>query len=334
MEPIKHKQSLLNPSIFDQKEELQNNVLKSRIYNCILDAIGNTPLVKVPLDCPATIYAKLEHLNPGGSIKDRTALYMIEQAEKTGLLQPGGTIIEASSGNQGIAAAMIGAIKGYRVIITVSEKVSQEKKETLVAYGAEIVVCKPVKYLTDADGYYMKAKEIHASLPGSFMLNQYFNSDNANSHYECTGREIWEQIGDRMTHFCGAMGSSGTVNGIGRYLKKMNSNITVLGVDSPCSFIATNGKPSPYYLDGMGIDYQTPFYDNSAMDQALLVKDEDAHLMLKKLARKHGFLVGPASGGTLAAIEQYAQTLTKDDIIVTIITDSGRAYLSKPFYRD
>jgi cystathionine beta-synthase len=331
METNSNKSIVYNNNNFISDEK---QFLKSRIYDSILDVIGNTPLVKIPLDVRPTIYAKIEYANPGGSIKDRTALYMIEQAEKKGILKRGGTIIEASSGNQGIAAAMIGAIKGYRVIVTVSEKVSFEKKTALQAYGAEIVVCPSVKYLTDPEGYYAKAKEIHASIPGSFMLNQYFNYDNAQSHFHLTGPELWNQIGDTMTHFVGAMGSSGTVNGVGRYLKSKNNTIKIIGVDSPCSFIATEGSPRPYYLDGMGIDYQTPFYDRSVIDEVLYCSDNNAHAMLKILARKHGFLVGPASGATIAALYEYAKNLDETHTIVTLITDSGRAYLTKPFYQD
>jgi cystathionine beta-synthase len=182
------------------------------IYNHILDAIGNTPIVKVPFDCPGSIYAKLEYLNIGGSVKDRSALFMIEQAEKTGKLKPGGTIIDASSGNQGIATAMIGAIKGYKVIITVPEKKSKEKCDTIRAYGAEIVVCPTKANLQDPDSYHSKAKAIHAATPNSFMPNQYFNTDNAMAHYKSTGPEIWKQTEGRITHFFAGAGTCGTVS--------------------------------------------------------------------------------------------------------------------------
>jgi cystathionine beta-synthase len=202
------------------------------MYKNILDAIGNTPLVQVKYDSPAQIYAKLEYLNPGGSIKDRSALYMIEEAERTGILKPGGTIVDASSGNHGIAVAMIGRVKGYRVIIAVSEKVSDEKKKTLMAYGAEVVVCPPTDFIEDPRSYHSQAKKIHETTPNSFMPNQYFNISNARGHELSTGPEIWKQTEGKITHFIAAAGTSGTISGTGRFLKKQNPNIKVLAVDS------------------------------------------------------------------------------------------------------
>ena len=303
-------------------------------FEHLLAAIGNTPLVRLPFDTPARVYAKLEYLNPGGSIKDRAALFMIQEAERTGKLLPGGTIIEASSGNQGIAAAMIGAIKGYNVIITVSEKVSEEKRKTLVAYGAHVITCKPTLQLTDSESYHSIALRIHAETPNSFMLNQYFNPTNAASHYYSLGPEIWEQTEGTITHFCAAAGSGGTVSGAGAYLKEQNPNIKVLAVDTATSYRATNKNPKPYKLEGLGVDYDTPLLDETVIDQFLNVGDDDAIAMLKKMARTHGFLIGPASGATAYAVEQYAKTLTANDTLVTVFTDSGRAYLTKDFYAE
>ncbi len=302
------------------------------LYKNIIDAIGNTPLVQVNFDTPAKVYAKLEYLNPGGSIKDRTALYMIEQAERTGKLKPGGTIIEASSGNQGISAAMIGAAKGYKVIITVSEKVSQEKKDALKAYGAEIVICKPTTFLEDPESYHTKALEIHRNTPNSFMLNQYFNMDNLNSHYFSTGPEIWRQTNGEVTHFCAAAGSGGTVSGAGKFLKEKNPKIKVSAIDAATSYYATKGQPKPYKIEGLGIDFDSKLVDNNIIDEFLLVSDENAFDMLKELARNHGLLIGPASGALAYAVKEYSKKLGPHDTVVMIFTDSGRAYLTKNYY--
>lgn len=302
------------------------------LYENLLHAIGNTPLVKVDFGTPAQIYAKLEYLNPGGSIKDRSALYMIEQAEKNGWLKPGGTIIEASSGNQGIASAMIGAIKGYNVIITVSEKVSKEKRDTLSAYGVKVVTCKPTLLLTDPESYHSQAMRIHKATPNSYMLNQYFNLNNGEAHHALLGPEIWKETQGTVTHLCGGVGSGGTVCGTGRYLKEQNPNVKVLGVDSPCSFRSTNGNPQPYSLEGMGVDFDAPNLDKNIIDEFLLTSDADAIAMLKELARNHGLLVGPASGAVAHAVKKYSQNLTPRDKVVMIFGDSGRAYLTKGFY--
>lgn len=303
------------------------------MFASLLDSIGNTPLVRLPFDSAARIFAKLEYLNPSGSIKDRTALFMIETAERTGKLKPGGTIIEASSGNQGISAAMIGAIKGYRVIITASEKVSKEKRDALQAYGAELITCKPTLNFTEPNSYHSVALELHKNTPNSFMLNQYFNPDNARAHYVLTGPEIWEQTEGKITHFCAAAGSSGTLCGTGKYLKEIsNGRVKVLGVDMDVSYRTTGGKPLPYKIEGMGVDYDTPLLDMNVVDEFLTVSDAHALTMLKTLAQKYGFLVGPASGAAAYAVHEYAKSLPADALLVTLFTDSGRAYLTKGFY--
>lgn len=302
------------------------------MHESLLHAIGNTPLVRVDFGTPAKIYAKLEYLNPGGSIKDRSALYMIEQAEKKGLLKPGGTIIEASSGNQGIASAMIGAIKGYNVIITVSEKVSKEKRDTLSAYGVKLVTCKPTLSFTDPESYHSEAVRIHKATPNSYMLDQYFNLNNGDSHYAWLGPEIWKETNGIVTHICGGVGSGGTVCGAGRYLKEQNPNVKVLGVDTPCSYRATNGNPKPYVIEGLGVDFDAPNLNKKIIDDFLLTSDADAVAMLKEMACKHGLLVGPASGAVAHAVKKYSQNLTPNDTVVMIFGDSGRAYLTKGFY--
>jgi cystathionine beta-synthase len=301
-------------------------------YKSILDAIGHTPIVKIPFDSDANIYAKLEYLNPGGSVKDRSALYMIEQAEKNGDLKPGGTIIDASSGNQGIAVAMIGAIKGYKVIITVAEKISTEKLKTLQAYGAEVVVCPVTMMIDDPENYHAQALALHAKTPNSFMPNQYFNINNRYAHYHSMGPELWEQSEGKITHFFAGAGTGGTVSGVGTYLKEKNPDIKVIAVDSNCSFRATKGHPRPYDVEGMGVDFDSEVLDYNIIDEFVEVSDAQAIEMLKILAHKHGLLVGPSSGAVAYAVEAYKSKLGEGDLAVFICGDSGRAYLSKDFY--
>jgi len=302
------------------------------MHNNLLSTIGNTHLARVPFNTPATLYAKLEYLNPGGSIKDRSALYMVEHAEKNGLLKPGGTIIEPSSGNQGIALAMIGAIKGYKVIITATPKFSQEKMQTIRAYGAEVIMCPITDFLEDPNSYHSVACKLQQETPNSFMPNQYFNPLNAEAHYTLTGPEIWQQTNGAITHFFSAAGTGGTSYGIGKYLREQNPNIKLIAIDSINSFYSTKGHPKPYKLEGLGIDFKSPIVDYSIMDEVLPVTDEDAFAMLKTLARNYGFLVGLTSGAVAWAVQHYVPQLKKDDVVVMIFGDSGRAYLSKNVY--
>ncbi|MCL5876024.1 MAG: cysteine synthase family protein [Candidatus Dependentiae bacterium] len=303
------------------------------MYNNLLQAIGNTPLVKVNFGGNGTIYAKLEYLNPGGSVKDRSALFMIEQAEKNGILKPGGTLIDASSGNQGIATAMIGALKGYKVIIAVSEKISKEKMDTLRAYGAQLVVCPATAFIDDPESYHSQAKRLHEQTPNSFMPNQYYNPQNALAHYSLLGPEIWHQTNGKITHFFAGAGTTGTVSGVGRFLKEQNPNIKVYALDSINSFRTTNGNPKPYRLEGLGMDFETPVFNPHVVDEIIPVSDEDAITMLGTLARGHGLLVGPSSGAVAWAAAQKAVTLKEGDLAVMIFGDSGRAYLTKGFYQ-
>ncbi len=300
----------------------------------ILQSIGNTPLAKLPFNSPATILAKLEYLNPGGSMKDRSAFYMIEQAEKQGLLKPGGTIIDASSGNHGIALAMIGAAKGYKVIITVSKKCSKEKYQTLRAYGAQVVVCPSTDFIEHPDSYHSQAQALLKITPNSFMPNQYFNIENANGHYALLGPEIWEQTEGQITHFFAGTGTGGTLSGAGRYLKEKNPAIKVYGMDAATSFHATKGNPQPYKIEGIGIDFDSNVIDYSIIDELLNITDEEAIPMLKTLARDYGFLVGPSSAAVAAGVMQKLSTLQEGDLAVAIFGDSGRAYLSKNFYSE
>lgn len=304
----------------------------TRRYRNLLDSIGNTPIVKINYDSPATIYAKLEYLNPGGSVKDRSALFMIEEAERMGLLKPGGTIIDASSGNQGIASAMIGALKGYKVIIAVSEKISKEKMDTIRAYGAQVVMCPPTDYLEDPRSYHSTALAIHKATPNSFMPNQYFNISNAKAHYTLLGPEIWEQTEGTITHFFACAGTGGTISGAGKYLKEKNPNIKVIAIDAATSYRSTKGNPKPYKIEGIGVDFESPVLDYSVIDEFLTVTDEHALGMLKTLAQKHAILAGLSSGAAGYAVQEYARTMKAGDVGVMIFGDSGRAYLTKGFY--
>jgi len=302
------------------------------MYNSLIDAIGNTPLVKIDLKTPCTIYAKLEYLNPGGSVKDRSSLFMIQEAEEKGWLKPGGTLIDASSGNQGIATAMIGAAKGYKVIITFPEKNSKEKLETLKAYGVEVITCKSTSSLEDPESYHSQAVRIHKNTPNSFMPNQYFNLSNSQAHYSSLGPEIWKQTEGKITHFIAAAGTGGTVSGTGRYLKEQNPNIKVIAVDSTNSYRSTNGNPQPYQIEGIGVDFNSPVLNYNVIDEFVLAPDKESIDMLKHLAQNQGLLTGPSSGAVAYAAEQYCKQLKPTDIVVIIFGDSGRAYLTKNFY--
>lgn len=300
-------------------------------YEHITDTIGSTPLVRASF-IPTPCYAKLEYFNPGGSIKDRSALHMIAMAEKRGDLQPGGTIIEASSGNQGISAAYIGTSRGYNVIITVSEKVSSEKKAALAAFGATIIICPATTLLTDPHSYHSVALRLHKSTPNSFMLNQYFNPDNTQAHYASLGPELWQQTNGEITHFIAGAGSGGTVSGAGRYLKEQNPNIKIIAVDTATSYRATQGYPQPYAIEGLGVDYDTPLLNTNVIDEFINVHDNDAIAMLRTMSRSHGLLVGPASGAVAYATQELSARLPQNSLTVMLFGDSGRAYLTKHFF--
>lgn len=318
--------------------EIQKNNITIKEPNPIreglLAAIGNTPLVKVPFkEMPGNLYAKLEYANPGGSVKDRSALFMIEEAERTGKLKKDGVIIEASSGNQGAATAMIGAIKEYKVIITVSEKISQEKFQTIKAYGAEVVMCPSTAFIEDPRSYHSVAVEILKNTPNGFMLNQYFNVLNTEAHYRSLAPEIWNQTQGKVTHYFAAAGTGGTISGVAKYIKERNPNVKVLAVDSINSWRSTCGNPKPYKVEGMGIDFETPVLLKSCIDDYLPVSDENALGMLKVMASQYGLLVGPSSGAVAYAAREYAQKyFGTNDLGVMIFGDSGRAYLTKNFY--
>jgi len=301
------------------------------LHETILSAIGNTPLVRVPFPSEGRIYAKLEYLNPSGSVKDRSAYYMIKEAEREGKLKPGGTIIEASSGNQGIATAMIGAALGYKVIITVFEKISDEKYKALKAYGAEVIKCPGTECVEDSRSYQSQAVTIQKNIPNSYMLSQYYNPSNLRAHYSLLGPEIWKQTGGKITHYFAAAGTCGTICGAGKYLKEQNPNVKVIAVDSANSYRATKGNPKPYKMEGIGIDLANGLLDYSVIDEFLEVTDEQGFGMLKPLASQYGFLGGLSSGAVAYATKEYASKLGPNDLGIMIFGDSGRAYFSKAF---
>ncbi len=300
-------------------------------FESLLGVISNTPLVKVPFTTSAKVFAKLEYLNPAGSIKDRSALFMIEEAEKNGELKTGGTIIESSSGNQGVACAMIGAVKGYKVIITASPAMSEEKVKTIKAYGAEVVHCPGVP-ISHPESRHNKAVDILKNTPNSFMPNQYFNLSNSKAHYSVLGPEIWEQTEGEITHFFAAAGTGGTVSGVGKFLKEKNPKIKIIAVDVDTSFHSTQGNPVPYKMEGIGIDFDTPCLNESVIDEFIKVSDENGLGMLQVMARKYGLLLGTGSGAVSFAVQSYLDKLTESDVVVMLFGDSGRAYLSKNYF--
>ena len=297
----------------------------------LLDAIGNTPLVRIPFKTKAKIFAKLEYLNPGGSIKDRSALFMIKEAEKMSRLLPGGVIVESSSGNQGVACAMIGACRGYKVIITASPSMSEEKVKTIKAYGAKVIMC-PACPISDPKSRHSQAAFIAQNTPNAFMPNQYFNLSNPKAHYKILGPEIWRQTKGTITHFFAAAGTGGTISGAGKFLKEKNPKIKIIAVDVDTSFHTTKGHPSSYKMEGIGIDFETPCLDESVIDEFFPVSDEQGLGMLKIMASKYGFLVGTGSGAVSYAVQNYLNKLKKRDVVVMLFGDSGRAYLSKNYF--
>jgi cystathionine beta-synthase len=302
-------------------------------YKTILEMIGNTPLMKLEFGTKPTLLAKMEMVNPGGSIKDRCALYMVEAAERAGLLKPGGTIVEASSGNQGIALAMIGKIKGYRVIITVPDRTAPEKVASLRAYGAEVYVCPNTDTHEDPRNYHTLATRLSQTIPGAYMPNQYYNKANPRAHYETTGPEIWRQTNGTITHFITGAGSVGTISGVGRYLKEQNPAVKIIGVDAATSFYSSK-EPKAYNVEGLGIDVISDTFDQAVVDQVIPITDADAFAMTKRLAMEHGLLVGISSGAVMHVALEYAKTLKETDVVVVIFADSGKNYLSKVFMNE
>jgi cystathionine beta-synthase len=302
----------------------------------ILETIGSTPLVKlnkVTKGLKPTILAKVEVFNPGGSIKDRPSLLMIEEAEKAGLLKPGGTIIEPTSGNTGTGLAQIAAVKGYKCILICPDKVAPEKINLLKAYGAEVVMVPSTVGAGSPESYYSVANRLTMEIPGSFQPNQFANPNNPLSHYQSTGPEIWEQTGGKITCLVAGAGTGGTISGTAKYLKEKNPNIKIVGAD-PEGSIYSGDTPGSYKVEGIGEDFIPRNADIKIVDVFERVSDKESFQMARRLAREEGLLVGGSCGTATVAALRVAQTMTEDDVIVVILPDGGRGYLSKVYSDD
>ncbi|MDE2483444.1 MAG: cystathionine beta-synthase [bacterium] len=301
-----------------------------------LQAIGNTPLVKlnkVTDGAECLVLAKVEYVNPGGSVKDRPAVAMLDAAERAGLLKPGGTIVEPTSGNTGSGLAMAAAIRGYRCILVMPDKMSREKVDLLKAYGAEVVVT-PTNVPTDSpESYYGVANRLAAEIPGAFQPNQFHNHHNPDAHYHSTGPEIWKQTHGTLTHYVAGIGTGGTISGTARYLKEQNPSIHVVGAD-PEGSIYSGDTPKSYAVEGIGMSYLPDTVDLKVIDEMVRVSDRESFLMARRIAREEGLLVGGSSGTAAVAAIKLAKTLPKEAIVVVVFPDSGRGYMSKIFNDD
>jgi cystathionine beta-synthase len=303
----------------------------------VVDLVGNTPLVRLNSvtrelgpDAPL-ILAKVEYLNPGGSVKDRIAVRMVDAAEASGALQPGGTIVEPTSGNTGIGLALVAQQRGYRCIFVCPDKVGQEKINVLKAYGAEVHVCPTAVDPADPRSYYSVSDRLAREIPGGWKPDQYSNPANPQSHYETTGPEIWEQTEGRITTFVTGMGTGGTISGIGRYLKEASGGkVRVVGAD-PEGSVYSGGTGRPYLVEGVGEDFWPSTYDREIADEIIAVSDGDSFAMTRRLAREEGMLVGGSCGMAVVAALRAAEKLTKDDVVVVLLPDGGRGYLNKIF---
>ena len=313
-----------------------------KIYNNILETIGNTPLVrlnKVTKDVKATVLAKVETTNPGNSIKDRMAVKMVEDAEKAGILKPGGTIIEGTSGNTGMGLALAAIIKGYKLICVLNDKQSKEKMDILRAVGAEVVVCPTAVEPTDPRSYYSVSRRLASEIPNSWYVNQYDNLSNRQAHYEQTGPEIWEQTEGKITHLVVGVGTGGTISGTGKYLKEKNPNIKIIGIDTYGSVfkkyketgVFDENEIYPYITEGIGEDILPANVDFDVIDKFEKVTDKDAAVLTRKLAREEGIFVGNSAGSAIGGILQLKDEFNEDDIVVVIFHDHGSRYVGKIF---
>jgi cystathionine beta-synthase len=300
------------------------------VLDSFLDAVGNTPLVrlaKVGRGVQPAVLAKLEMLNPGGSVKDRIGLRMIEAAERAGLLRPGGTIVEPTSGNTGHGLAIAAAIRGYKCIFVMPDKMSQEKIALLRAYGAEVVITPTAVAPESPESYYRVADRLTEEIPGAFQPNQYFNEENPAAHEATTGPEIWRQTDGTVTAFVAGVGTGGTITGTARYLKSRNPDVLVVGADPEGSIYS--GDVHPYLTEGIGEDFWPQTFDPSVVDRYVRVSDRDAFRMARRITREEGILVGGSSGTAVVAALDAARELGPDDVVVVLLPDTGRNYLSK-----
>ncbi len=314
-------------------------------YNHIIETIGNTPLVKlnkVTKGIPGTILVKVEYFNPGNSVKDRIALRMIEDAEAAGILKPGGTIIEGTSGNTGMGLALAAVAKGYKCIFTMADKQSQEKIDILRAVGAEVVVCPTNVEPDDPRSYYSVAKKLNQDIPNSFYPNQYDNLSNSAAHYDTTGPEIWSQTGGEITHFAAGVGTGGTICGTAKFLKEKNPVVTTVGLDTYGSVFKKYKETGefdsheiyPYLTEGIGEDILPKNVNFDLIDQVIKVTDKDAAIMARRLAREEGLFVGWSCGTAVYGALEYAREhLKEDDVMVILLPDHGTRYLNK-IYND
>jgi cystathionine beta-synthase len=307
-----------------------------KIFEDITAAIGNTPLVRLSrLHPPGNLVTKLEYSNPGGSIKDRIAIVMIDQAEADGLLEPGGTIVEPTSGNTGVGLALVGAVRGYRVICTVPDKVSIEKRDLLKAYGVEVIVTPTDLSPDHPDSYYGVAERLTTEIEGAFQPNQYFNMTNPRAHYETTGPEIWQQTEGRVDVLVTGVGTGGTISGAGRYLKEQKSSVEVVGADPEGSIYTSGpeGNLHQYFVEGVGEDFYPETVELDLIDRFIEVSDAESFSMARRLAEREGVLTGGSGGMAVEAALRVAEE-NADRLVVVIIPDSGRGYLSKIFNDD
>lgn len=307
-----------------------------KYYNNVVELIGNTPLVKlnkVTEGIACTVLAKVEYFNPGGSIKDRIAEKLIDAAEASGQLKPGGTIVEPTSGNTGIGIALLAQTRGYKCIFVLPDKVAQDKIDTLKAYGAEVVVCPSAVAHEDPRSYYSVSDRLAKEIPGAFKPDQYSNLNGPIAHYETTGPEIWKDTDGQVTHVVIGVGTGGTISGTGKYLKEVSHGaVTIVGCD-PTGSVYSNGTGRPYLVEGVGRgdDFVPAAYDSSVVDQFVDIPDLETFLMTRRLAKEEGLLVGPSCGMAVSAALKVAKNLPKEAVVVVILPDGGRGYLAKVF---
>jgi len=308
--------------------------------NHILEAVGRTPLVRlnrIAKDLPPQIYIKAEFLNPGGSVKDRIGITMIDDAEKRGLLKPGGTIIEGTSGNTGMGLALVAAVRGYKCVFTTTDKQSKEKVDLLKALGAEVIVCPTAVEPEDPRSYYSVAKKLAREIPNSYYPNQYANPTNPEAHYQTTGPEIWEDSEGKITHFVCGMGTGGTISGVGKFLKEKNPNVKIVGVDPYGSlyydFVKTGTtiKAKTYVVEGIGEDFFPTTMNLKILDDIIQVNDEECFVVARRLAKMEGIFTGGSGGGCLSGALRLAKNLTPSDFVVALLPDTGMRYLSKVY---